>query len=520
MLSRSFATALTRPFVVSASIAAVRRLSTSMACQKQGLVVGVYQEDKDADFVLTPAGKQFSDTIGAKFTDMLQLTKGAFKKGESRVFYGLNEKYPFTSVVHLGPRQPEGAQLEDRDEVAENVRVAVSAGVRGLRSAGATSIEVDPCANAEAAAEGSNLTLFAYEDLKKKESRKPPVSLSLFGGHDSHGWQRGLTKSEAQNFARWLMESPANHMTPTRFADAAAATLGKKGVTVIARDQQWIKDQKMGSYLSVTRGSEEPPVFLELHYEGAKGEQQPLVLVGKGITFDSGGISLKPSANMDRMRGDMGGAACVVGAFSAVASLGIPIKMVGLIPLCENLPSGKATKPGDVVTAMNGTTIQVDNTDAEGRLVLADALCYSATFNPKAVVDLATLTGAMSVALGAGAAGAFCTSDALWNLLHEAGKTSGDRLWRMPLFEFYRKGMIKSTLADINNISKAGPSGGACSAAAFLKEFVKAEHWAHLDIAGVMDNKDEVPYLGAGMSGRPVRTLVEFVERLSKVESL
>ncbi|EEC00857.1 leucine aminopeptidase, putative [Ixodes scapularis] len=163
---------------------------------------------------------------------------------------------------------------------------------------------------------------------------------------------------------------------------------------------------------------------------------------------------------------------------------------------------------------------QVDNTDAEGRLVLADALCYSATFNPKAVVDLATLTGAMSVALGAGAAGAFCTSDALWNLLHEAGKTSGDRLWRMPLFEFYRKGMIKSTLADINNISKAGPSGGACSAAAFLKEFVKAEHWAHLDIAGVMDNKDEVPYLGAGMAGRPVRTLVEFVERLSKVESL
>ncbi|CAN7941264.1 unnamed protein product, partial [Ixodes hexagonus] len=487
--------------------------------QKQGLLLGVYQEkDKDADFVLTPAAKQFAGTVGAKFTDMLELTKGAFKKGETRVFYGLDEKYPFTSVVHLGPRQPEGVELEDRDEVAENVRVAVSAGIRSLRTAGATTIEVDPCANAEAAAEGSSLALFTYEDLKKKESRKPAVSLSLFGGQDADR-QRGLTKSEAQNFARWLMETPANHMTPTRFA-AAAASLEKKGVKVIPRDLKWIEEQKMGSFLSVTRGSEEPPVFLELHYEGTSGEEQPLVLVGKGITFDSGGISLKPPANMDRMRGDMGGAACVVGAFSAIASLRIPIKMVGLIPLCENLPSGKATKPGDVVTAMNGTTIQVDNTDAEGRLVLADALCYSANFNPKAVVDLATLTGAMSVALGSGAAGAFCTSNALWDLLHQAGMTSGDRLWRMPLFEHYRKGMTKSTLADLNNISKQGPAGGACSAAAFLKEFVKAQHWAHLDIAGVMDNKDEVPYLGAGMSGRPVRTLVEFAEQLSKSQSL
>lgn len=490
-----------------------------MASKKQGLLLGVYQE-KDADFVLTPAARQFADTVGSKFVDMLQLTKGAFKKGETRVFYGLDEKYPFTSVVHLGPRQPEEAELEDRDEVAENVRVAVSAGVRSLRTAGATDIEVDPCANAEAAAEGSNLALFVYEDLKKKESRKPPVSLSLFGGQDDDRWRRGMTKSEAQNFARWLMETPASHMTPTRFAEAAAATLEKKGIKVIPRDKKWIEEQKMGSYLSVTRGSEEPPVFLELHYEGTKDEQQPLVLVGKGVTFDSGGISLKPPASMDRMRGDMGGAACVVGAFSAIASLGIPIKMVGLIPLCENLPSGKATKPGDVVTAMNGTTIQVDNTDAEGRLILADALCYSANFNPKAVVDLATLTGSMNVALGSAAAGAFCTSNALWDLLHQAGMTSGDRLWRMPLFDHYRKGVTKSTLADLNNISKHGPAGGACSAAAFLKEFVKAAHWAHLDIAGVMDNKDEIPYLGAGMAGRPVRTLVEFAERLSKLPSL
>lgn len=521
MLSRCVAKTLTGPRVGSTGILAARRLSTSMTCQKQGLLLGVYQEkEKDAHFVLTPAAEQFAGTVGAKFTDMLNLTKGSFRKGETRVFYGLNEKYPFTSVVHLGPRKPEGAKLHDLDEVAESVRGAVAAGVRSLRSVGATSIEVDPCANPEAAAEGSNLALFVYQDLKKKESRMPPVSLSLFGGHDTDRWQRGLTTSEAQNFARWLMETPANHMTPTRFAGAAAETLEKKGVKVIPRDKKWIEEQKMGSFLSVTRGSDEAPVFLELHYEGAKDEQQPLALVGKGVTFDSGGISLKPSVNMDSMRGDMGGGACVVGAFSAIASLGVPTNIVGLIPLCENMPSGKATKPGDVVTAMNGTTIQVDNTDAEGRLILADALCYSANFNPKAVVDIATLTGSMMVALGAGAAGAFCSSDALWTLLHEAGMTSGDRLWRMPLLEVYRKDIMKTALADLNNIGKPVPAASACTPAAFLKEFVKAEHWAHLDIAGVMQNTDEVPYLGVGMTGRPVRTLVEFAERLSKLQSL
>ncbi|KAH9375072.1 hypothetical protein HPB48_007512 [Haemaphysalis longicornis] len=399
-----------------------------------------------------------------------------------------------------------------------------------------------------AAAEGSALALHVFEELKKKESRKPPVSLCLLGNEGHERWNRGMEKSNAQNLARRLSEMPANLMTPTRFAQEAAAVLEKRGVKVIARDRKWIEEQKMGAFLSVTRGSEEPPVFLEMHYEGPEQgvEGGPLVLVGKGVTFDSGGISLKPSSNMDKMRADMTGAACVVATFAAVAALGLPVKMVGewpptlfnfvvsyalqkglfirisagLTPLCENMPSGKATKPGDVVTAMNGTTIQVDNTDAEGRLILADALCYADTLNPRAVLDMATLTGAMVVALGAGATGVFCTSNTLWNLLHEAGGVTGDRVWRMPLFELYHKQMTKPTVADINNISKQAGAGGSCVAAAFLKEFVKCPQWAHLDIAGVMENKDEVPYLGSGMAGRPVRTLIEFVERFAKVQKL
>ncbi|KAH9374962.1 hypothetical protein HPB48_012313 [Haemaphysalis longicornis] len=275
-----------------------------------------------------------------------------------------------------------------------------------------------------------------------------------------------MEKSHGQNLARRLSEMPANLMTPTRFAQEVAVVLEKRGVKVIARDRKWIEEQKMGAFLSVTRGSEEPPDGPEQGVEGG-----PLVLVGKGVTFDSGGISLKPSSNMDKMRADMTGAACVVATVAAVAALGLPIKMVGLTPLCENMPSGKATKPGDVVTAMHGTTIQGDNTDAEGRLILADVLCYADTLNPRAVLDMATLT-----------VDGFGWGVQRWE---EAGGVTGDRVWRMPLFELYHKQMTKPTVADIDNISKQAGAGGSCVAAAFLKEFVKCPQWAHLDIAGV-----------------------------------
>lgn len=519
---RAISATYTKPTVLS-SLVSGRRRNLAMAAKRQAVLLGVYQDkekDKEAgDFVLTPSAKQFA--ASAKVVELLELTKGSFKKGETRIFYGLDEKYPLASVVHLGPRQAEVHELEDCDEGAENVRAAVAAGVRSLRGVGATAIDVDPCANAEAAAEGCTLALHVFEELKKKESRKPPVTASLLGDSDQDRWARGVEKSVAQNLARRLAEMPANLMTPTRFAREAAEVLEKRGVKVIARDRKWIEEQKMGAFLSVTRGSDEPPVLLEMHYDGPGHlPGGPLIFVGKGVTFDSGGISLKPSSNMDKMRADMSGAACVVATFAAVAALKLPIKMIGLTPLCENLPSGKATKPGDVVTAMNGTNIQVDNTDAEGRLILADALCYADTFNPKAIVDIATLTGAMVVALGAGATGAFCTSNTLWNLLHEAGSMTGDRMWRMPLFELYHKHVTKPTIADINNISKQAGAGGSCVAAAFLKEFVKCPQWAHLDIAGVMENKDDVAYLGSGMAGRPVRTLVEFVERIAKLEKL
>ncbi|XP_046685530.1 cytosol aminopeptidase-like [Homalodisca vitripennis] len=337
-----------------------------------------------------------------------------------------------------------------------------------------------------------------------------PLVHCLELGENQDPWCCGIVKAESQNLARRLSDTPANLMTPTIFAKNAAEALTSHGVEVIAHDANWAQDHKMGSFLSVTRGSVEPPVFLEMSYKGGKSGDKPILLVGKGITFDSGGISIKPAGSMSDMRADMGGAACVVATLQAAAKLKLPINIVGLTPLCENMPSGSATKPGDVVVAMNGKTIQVDNTDAEGRLVLADALCYAAQFTPKFTLDIATLTGAMRIALGEAATGVFSNSTALWHQLHQAGALTGDRVWRFPLWDHYTKQMTDFPAADVNNLGK-GKGGGSCTAAAFLKEFAPPGDWIHLDIAGVMGPADNLPYLQKGMTGRPTRTLIQLL---------
>ncbi|EFX68021.1 hypothetical protein DAPPUDRAFT_260731 [Daphnia pulex] len=408
-------------------------------------------------------------------------------------------------------------------------------GVKALQEVGIEIVSVDPCSDAECAAESASLTRWQFQDLKNAAKRKPEVDLVLHGS-DEYGlarkslteaqWERGLTKAAGQNLARWLMEMPANHMTPTIFARHAVDLLGRAGgdgisIKVEAHDEAWASNQGMNSFLAVAQGSSEPPVFLEITYNNLPSKEKPIVIVGKGITFDTGGISIKPSANMDKMRGDMGGAACTLATILTAANLRLPLHLKGLIPLAENMPGGKAIKPGDVVKAMNGKTIQIDNTDAEGRLILADALAYAQqTYQPNLVLDIATLTGAINVALGSSAAGVFTNSNALWHLVHQSSFTTGDRVWRMPLWKHFQSA-LESQLADLNNVGKTG-AGGSCSAAAFLKEFTDAPHWMHLDIAGVggvVDGSD-VPYLAKGMTGRPTRTLIEVLSRISQSEDL
>jgi leucyl aminopeptidase len=262
----------------------------------------------------------------------------------------------------------------------------------------------------------------------------------------------------------------------------------------------------MGCFLAVTQGSDQPPKFIVIEHKSARGPRAPVVLVGKGITFDTGGISLKDPGSMDEMKFDMSGAAAVIATMSVVAELGLPLNVVGLVPTCENMPSGRAIKPGDIVTSAAGITVEILNTDAEGRLILCDALHYARRFKPQAVVDLATLTGACVIALGMHHTGVMANDDALAQELVESGLRADDRAWQLPLTEEYGE-QLKSNFADLANV--AGRDGGAITAGAFLARFTKGLRWAHMDIAGSA-------YVGGGAkgsTGRPVALLTDFLLR-------
>ncbi|XP_071793607.1 cytosol aminopeptidase-like [Asterias amurensis] len=491
--------------------------------KKPGLVLGVYskEDDKEEGFIFTKAAEEVNNRTSGRLQDLLNIAGPTIKQGKTKILYDIKQDdFSSVAVVGLGKQSAGLSESEQINEGKENIRAAVAAGAAQLREEGVRNISVDPCSNAQAAAEGASLTLFNYDELKDPTKRKPHVELGLYGDQESSVtdlWNKGLTLASSQNFARRLMEMPANKCTPRRFAEITGEQLRvTKTVLTRAHTVHWALEKNMGGFLGVSKGSDQAPIFLEMSYTGTNPEVQPLVLVGKGVTFDSGGISIKPAKGMDLMRGDMGGAAVVAGAMDAIAMLQLPINVVALAPLCENLINGSAMKPGDVVTAMNGKTIQVDNTDAEGRLILADALSYACSeLNPKAVINLATLTGAIGVALGSAATGTFTTSESLWSSLHQAGIETGDRLWRMPIFQHYSSQVNDCHLADLSNVGKYERAGSACTAAAFLKEFVTVPAWAHLDIAGVMENTDEIPYLGRGMTGRPLRTIVEFAERMA-----
>ncbi|MES2025327.1 MAG: leucyl aminopeptidase [Pseudomonadota bacterium] len=301
---------------------------------------------------------------------------------------------------------------------------------------------------------------------------------------------------------------PANVCTPTYLANTAKKMAKEFKLQVEVLDRKQLQALKMGSFLSVTNGSVEPPKFIVLKHFGGKAKDAPTVLVGKGITFDSGGISLKPGAAMDEMKYDMGGAASVLGTMRAIAELKLKLNVIVVIPTCENMPSGSATKPGDIVTSMSGQTIEVLNTDAEGRLVLCDALTYVERFKPAAVVDVATLTGACITALGHHNSGLFTRNDdahdALANELLSAGKVAGDTAWRMPIEDSYQE-QLKSNFADMANIG--GPAGGAVTAACFLERYTKKYTWAHLDIAGTAWKSGAAK----GSTGRPVPLLTTFL---------
>jgi len=317
--------------------------------------------------------------------------------------------------------------------------------------------------------------------------------------------QTGKAIGNGANFTRELVNLPGNICTPTYLSSQARA-LGRRyaSISTSVLGEQKMRELGMGSLLSVGHGSDQPSQLIVMEYKGGKSKDAPYALVGKGITFDTGGISLKPGAKMDEMKFDMGGAGSVFGAIQAIADMALPINVVGIVAAAENMPSGRATKPGDVVTSMSGKTIEILNTDAEGRLVLCDALTYASRFKPQEVVDIATLTGAIIVSLGNHASGIFANDDDLAEALLTAGQRSKDRGWRLPIWDDYQK-QLESRFADIANIGMGG-NAGSITAACFLARFAEEYRWAHIDIAGTAFSSAP-----KGATGRPVPMLVEYL---------
>jgi leucyl aminopeptidase len=318
--------------------------------------------------------------------------------------------------------------------------------------------------------------------------------------------ERGRIVAEAQNYARGLVNEPANRLAPSQVADAARSLAGEYSLECEVLDRTRMEELKMGALLGVAQGSAEPPVLIVLRYRPLQAASSAhLGLVGKGVTFDSGGISIKPSDGMEKMKYDMAGGAAMLGAMRAIAQIRPALPVTAFIPCVENMPGGRAQRPGDIVAAMSGKTIEVINTDAEGRLILADALVYARRQGCTHLVDAATLTGAIVVALGHLNVGLFANDDAMRDRVLQAARASGERTWPMPLEEDYKE-YLKSAFADLANVG--GRWGGAITAAIFLKEFAEETPWVHLDIAGTAWLDESKPYLAKGPTGIPVRTLV------------
>jgi leucyl aminopeptidase len=483
----------------------ITKVAAAEAAKADCVAVGVFAEGE-----MTPAARQIDAAAGGAIRAAIAAGDMPGRRGSALMLRALpGVTAPRVLLVGLG----KAADFADRT-FAEAVRTAVknAGGARTLAIA-ATDWKVkgrDAAWQARLLAVAARETTFRADELKSRKDENGPavdrVQL-LLAARDAgadRGLRQGVAIANGMALTKRLGNLPPNVCTPSFLAEQARRMAKEFRLEVEVADRARIEKLGMGAFLAVTRGSAEPPRLIVLKYRGA-GKQAPVALVGKGITFDSGGISLKPGANMDEMKYDMCGAGAVLGTLRAIAELKPKINVVGVIVACENLPSGTATRPGDIVTSMSGQTIEILNTDAEGRLILCDALTYVERFKPAAVIDIATLTGACVVALGDVNTGLFATDDRLADELLGAARDAVDPVWRLPVQEDYQE-QLKSNFADMANIGAPGKAG-AVIAACFLARFTKAYPWAHLDIAGTAWKGGAAK----GATGRPVALLSQFL---------
>jgi leucyl aminopeptidase len=405
---------------------------------------------------------------------------------------------------------------------AYDVRRLAGAAVRALKSRGIRSFaflappSINPEEAVRAIVEGALVGNFDsdYYRSDRKDQKIEALTVLTSGNTDKSALEKAAAEAqiigESQNFTRDLVNEPSNLMTPTILAERARKMSEEVGLKCGVYGPDKIKELKMGAFWSVAQGSDEPPALIVMKYEPAGAPEKPVIgLVGKGVTFDTGGISIKPADGMEKMKYDMAGGATMIGAMRAIALLKPKVKVIGIVCATENMPSGKAQKPGDVQIAMSGKSIEIINTDAEGRLLLADGLHYAKQLGCTHLVDAATLTGAVVVALGYANAGIFANDEDMYERIHKANENAGEKMWRLPLDDEYKEN-IKSSIADI--VNSGGRWGGAINAAMFLKEFAEDTPWIHLDIAGTAWMEEQKPWIAKGPSGIALRSLIEFVK--------
>jgi leucyl aminopeptidase len=395
------------------------------------------------------------------------------------------------------------------------VRFLKPKGIRSFAFLAPQSIKTDEAV--KAIVEGAFVGNFDPDTYKSDRKDQKIDSVTVVARGDQAGIQKAMDEArivgESQNFTRDLVNEPSNRMTPTILAERARKMAQEVGLKVEVYGADKLKELKMGAFWGVAQGSDEPPALIVLRYEPADAPAKPVLgLVGKGVTFDTGGISIKPADGMEKMKYDMAGAAAMIGTMRAIALLKPKVRVTAVICATENMPSGKAQKPGDIQIAMSGKSIEIINTDAEGRLILADGLCYARQLGCTQLIDAATLTGAVVVALGYVNAGVFANDDQMYERFNRALERAGEKFWRLPLDDEYKEN-IRSNIADI--VNSGGRWGGAVNAAMFLKEFAEETPWLHLDIAGTAWMEETKPWIAKGPSGIAVRTLIEFARRLN-----
>ena len=489
-------------------------LSTPAAVETESLVAVVLDHSTSTDKDKKPELKVATTdaAVSAVAADLLASGEVTGKPFETNLLYKPGSLKAKRLLLISGGNAKKFSSYDLRRIAGTAVRTLKSRGIRSFAFVAPTGLPAEDAVRA--IVEGAHVGNFDPDYYRSDRKDQKIDALTVVAAGDQKALEKAANEAqiigESQNFTRDLVNEPSNRMTPTILADRAKKMCAEVGLKCEVYGADKIKEMKMGAFWSVAQGSDEPPALIVMKYEPAGAPEKPVLgLVGKGVTFDTGGISIKPADGMEKMKYDMAGGATMIGAMRAIALLKPKVKVIGIVCATENMPSGKAQKPGDVQIAMSGKSIEIINTDAEGRLLLADGLHYAKQLGCTHLVDAATLTGAVVVALGFNNAGIFTNDDEMYDRIHTANTSAGEKMWRLPLDDEY-KDQIRSSIADIMNTG--GRWGGAITAAMFLKEFAEDTPWIHLDIAGTAWMEDQKPWIAKGPSGIALRSLVEFVK--------